>query len=135
MKSYPQPHIINFNPIGESSIGYISVAEFAKDVPFEVKRIYWTYYTPESIVRGRHAHKETEQILIAISGRIIVNLEFPDNNTIQTYVLEHPKQGLYIPPSAWHTMQYSHSSTQLVLASKEYDEKDYIRNYNEFKKI
>jgi dTDP-4-dehydrorhamnose 3,5-epimerase-like enzyme len=134
MKSYPEPHIINFKPIGESAIGYISVAEFAKDVPFEVKRIYWTYYTPESIVRGRHAHKETEQILIAISGRIIVNLEFPDNNTIQTYVLEHPKQGLYIPPSAWHTMQYSHSSTQLVLASKEYDEKDYIRNYNEFKK-
>ncbi len=134
MKDYPQPHIITFNPYGESSIGYISVAEFAKHIPFEVKRIYWTYYTPESIVRGRHAHKETEQILIAISGRIIVNLEFPNDSTIQTYVLEHPKQGLYIPPSAWHTMQYSHSSTQLVLASKEYDEKDYIRSYDEFKK-
>ena len=133
MKLYPQPHIITFNPIGEPSIGYISVAELARDIPFDIKRLYWTYYTPESIVRGRHAHKETEQILIAISGRIIVNLELTTENTIQTYVLEHPKQGLYIPPTAWHTMQYSHNSTQLVLASKEYDEKDYIRNYTDFK--
>lgn len=135
MKIYPDPHIIIFNPIGESSIGYISVTELDKDVSFIIKRIYWTYYTPESIVRGRHAHKETEQILIAISGRIIVNLQFSKENTVQTYVLEHPKQGLYIPPLAWHTMQYSHNATQLVLASKEYDEKDYIRNYDEFKKI
>lgn len=134
MKEYPKPHIITFKPIGEPAIGYISVAELARDIPFEVKRLYWTYYTPESIVRGRHAHKETEQILIAISGRIIVNLEFPDSPEIQTFVLEHPKQGLYVPPAAWHTMQYSHSSVQLVLASHEYDEKDYIRNYEEFKK-
>jgi dTDP-4-dehydrorhamnose 3,5-epimerase-like enzyme len=129
-----KPFLIDFKVIGEPAIGYISVAEFAKHVPFEVKRIYWTYYTPESIVRGRHAHKETEQILIAISGRIIVNLELPNESGIQTYVLEHPKQGLYIPPTSWHTMQYSHNSTQLVLASKEYDEKDYIRSYDEFKK-
>ena len=135
MKEYPKPHLINFKLIGESAIGYISVAELARDVPFEVKRLFWTYYTPESIVRGRHAHKETEQILIAISGRIIVNLEFSNSNDIQTFVLEHPKQGLYVPPSAWHTMQYSHNSVQLVLASQEYDEKDYIRNYEDFKKI
>jgi dTDP-4-dehydrorhamnose 3,5-epimerase-like enzyme len=128
------PHLITFNPIGDSAIGYISVCEFqAANLPFVPKRIYWTYYTPESVVRGRHAHKETEQILIAVAGRIIVNLEQAHSSEILTFVLDSPRKGLYIPPTSWHTMQYSHSSVQLVLASKEYDEKDYIRNYNDFK--
>ncbi|WP_345117122.1 FdtA/QdtA family cupin domain-containing protein [Hymenobacter algoricola] len=103
-------------------------------VPFEVKRTFWTYFTPESIVRGRHAHHATEQVLIAVAGRIIVTMELPDG-AISTFVLESPHVGVYIPPNAWHTMQYSHTAVQLVFASTPYQESDYIRDYSMFKQV
>jgi mannose-6-phosphate isomerase-like protein (cupin superfamily) len=129
-----KPYIITFPKLGSSEIGYISVAELSKSIPFEVKRVFWTYFTPESIVRGRHAHHQTEQLLIAVSGRIIVTTEMPDGE-INTFVLERPEQGVYIPPNVWHTMQYSHTAVQLVLASTQYSEEDYIREFNRFREI
>jgi mannose-6-phosphate isomerase-like protein (cupin superfamily) len=128
------PYLIEFPKLGQPEIGYISVSEQTKHVPFDVQRLFWTYYTPESIVRGRHAHHQTEQVLIAVAGRIIVTTELADG-TIQTFRLEDPNVGLYVPPHAWHTMQYSHSAIQLVLASTPYVEADYIRQYDEFKRI
>ena len=128
------PYLIEFPKLGNSEIGYISVAEQQQYVPFEVKRVFWTYYTPESIVRGRHAHHATGQVLVAVAGRIIVTTELADG-TIQTFRLEDPHMGLYVPPNAWHTMQYSHSAVQLVFASAEYNEADYIRRYEDFKQI
>ena len=71
--SLQQPHIIEFPKIGDSIQGYISVAE-KNNLPFEVKRIYWTYYTPESVERGGHAHYNLQQILLAVSGKIIINI-------------------------------------------------------------
>jgi len=128
------PYLITFPKLGAPEIGYISVTEQQQLLPFETKRIFWTYYTPESIVRGRHAHHATEQVLVAAAGRITVTTELVDG-TIQTFRLEDPNVGLYVPPHAWHTMQYSHSAVQLVLASAPYNEADYIRNYDEFKRI
>ncbi|UOQ97088.1 FdtA/QdtA family cupin domain-containing protein [Hymenobacter sp. 5317J-9] len=128
------PHLIEFPKLGAPEIGYISVTEQQKLLPFEVARIFWTYYTPESIVRGRHAHHATEQVLVAVAGRIIVTTELADG-TIQTFRLEDPFVGLYVPPNAWHTMQYSHSAVQLAFASAPYSEADYIRNYDDFKRI
>lgn len=128
------PHLIQFPKLGAPEIGYISVTEQHQLVPFEVQRIFWTYYTPESIVRGRHAHYATEQVLIAASGRIIVTTELADGS-IQTFRLEDPHVGLYVPPNAWHTMQYSHSAVQLVLASMPYNEQDYIREYEQFRQV
>ncbi|MDB5270496.1 MAG: hypothetical protein JWP58_3536 [Hymenobacter sp.] len=134
MPEYANPHLIYFPKLGDPSIGYISVTEQNHLVPFEVKRIFWTYYTPESIVRGRHAHHRTEQVLIATAGRIAVTTELADG-TIELFRLEDPNVGLYVPPHAWHTMQYSHSAVQLVLASLPYAEADYIREYGEFKRV
>lgn len=134
MPEFPNPHLIHFPKLGDPSIGYISVTEQSKLVPFEVQRIFWTYYTPESIVRGRHAHYRTEQVLVAAAGRITVTTELADG-TIELFRLEDPNVGLYVPPQAWHTMQYSHSAVQLVLASAAYDEADYIREYQDFKRI
>ena len=129
------PYLIHFPKLGAPEIGYISVVEQLQElVPFEVKRVFWTYYTPESIVRGRHAHHATEQLLIAVAGRIIVTTELADG-TLQTFRLEDPHVGLYVPPHAWHTMQYSHSSVQLVLASIPYQESDYIRRHDDFIRI
>ena len=129
-----KPYLIEFPKIGDSAIGFISVTEQLRPIPFEVKRTFWTYYTPESIVRGRHAHHLTEQVLVAAAGRITVTTEMSDG-TIDVYRLEDPYIGLYVPPNAWHTMQYSHSAVQLVFASQPYDEKDYIREYEQFRKI
>ena len=128
------PYLITFSKLGAPEIGYISVMEQQHLIPFEMKRIFWTYYTPESIVRGRHAHHATEQVLIAVAGRITVTTELADG-TIQAFRLEDPNMGLYVPPHAWHTMQYSHSAVQLGLASIPYDARDYIRDYNKFRQV
>jgi dTDP-4-dehydrorhamnose 3,5-epimerase-like enzyme len=129
-----KPYLIDFSRLGASNIGFISVAENQKNLPFDVVRTFWTYFTPEDIIRGRHAHHKTEQILVAVAGRINVTVELA-NGSIDIFKLETPNVGLYLPPSVWHTMQYSHSAVQLVFASQLYDENDYIRNYDDFKKI
>ena len=128
------PHLIEFPKVGASDIGFISIAEHPQQIPFEIKRTFWTYYTPESVLRGRHAHHRTEQVLVAVAGRIIVTAEQADG-TVELFRLEDPYVGLYIPPNVWHTMQYSHSAVQLVMASQPYDEQDYIRQHEEFQKI
>ena len=129
------PYLIDLAKLGAPDIGYISVAEaWPGVIPFEVKRVFWTYYTPESIVRGRHAHHRTEQVLVAVAGRITVTTEQADG-ALQTVRLETPHTGLYVPPHTWHTMQYSHSAVQLVLASLPYDAADYIRDYDEFRAV
>jgi dTDP-4-dehydrorhamnose 3,5-epimerase-like enzyme len=129
-----KPRLISFKKIGESALGFISIAESAENVPFKIERTFWTYYTPEEVVRGRHAHHHTEMVLIAIGGRIVVNTEMPDGS-LNVFVLDKPNEGVYLPKLCWHTMQYSHSVVQLVLASSHYNEADYIRSYEDFKKI
>lgn len=129
-----KPQLISFTKLGKPIEGYISVAEMQTDISFEVKRLFWTYFTPESIVRGRHAHYQTEMILIAAAGRIVVNTELL-NGEKDTFYLESPDKGLYIPTHCWHTMQYSHNAVQLVLASTHFDEKDYVRDYAAFLKM
>ncbi len=127
---FPKPQLINFNRIGEPALGYITVAE-NNQLPFTVQRMFWTYYTPESITRGRHAHHQTEQILIAVSGKIIVTTESAHGEKKQ-FTLESPQQGVYIPPNVWHIMEYSHNAVQLALASTLYQASDYIRDKEEF---
>jgi dTDP-4-dehydrorhamnose 3,5-epimerase-like enzyme len=130
---YKPPHIIDFGKLGDPGVGYLSIAENTK-MPFKIERVFWTYYTPESIVRGRHAHHKTEQILMAVTGRIIVTTDDGKGN-IQTFVLDEPNKGVYLPPNVWHTMQYSHTAIQLVFASMTYDGEDYIRDYEQFKQV
>ena len=128
------PQIINFKKIGKTSEGYISIFQNVVEMPFDIKRCFWTYYTPQAIIRGRHAHYETAMILIAPAGKIIVQTEMP-GAIKNEFILENPELGIFIPKLCWHTMQYSHNAVQLVLVSSEYSEKDYIRSYEDFKKI
>lgn len=128
-----QPYIINFPKIGSSDLGYISVAE-KENLPFEVKRIYWTYFTPESVNRGGHAHYQLEQILVAVAGKIIVTIEVPGEKSNQ-FILDTPYCGIYVPKFCWHVMQYSHNAVQMCIANKVYEEIDYIRDYNVFKNL
>ncbi len=129
-----QPQLIQFKRIGKPAEGYLSIGEQNSEIPFEVKRLFWTYFTPEEVVRGRHAHYDTEMVLIAVAGRIIVNTEMPDGS-LNVFVLDKPDVGLYMPTLCWHTMQYSHNAVQLVIASSLYNESDYIRSYEDFKAL
>ena len=126
--------IISFKKIGKPSEGYLSVGESFGEVPFDIKRVFWTYFTPDSITRGRHTHYHTEMILIALSGIIEVTTESITGEK-ESFVLKNPNEGLYLPPLTWHEMAYSHTAVQLVITNSLYDETDYIRDYDEFKKL
>ena len=128
-----KPHLIELKSIGDTREGYLTVAEEQIDIPFDIKRVFWSYYTPQMITRGRHAHYKLEQVLIAVSGKIIVTNESINGETT-VHVLEEPNIGLYIPPMYWHVIQFSHNAVMMSLASTLYDEKDYIVNYEEFLK-
>ena len=111
--------------------GNISVVENNKDIPFEVKRVYYLYDVPGGESRGAHAHKELSQLIIAASGSFTVTLD--DGNVKRTFLLNRPYQGLYVKPGIWRDLDdFSSGSVCLVLASHPYDEKDYIRDYEEF---
>ena len=126
---YTKPFLIKFPKIGGKQ-GFISLAE-KENLPFEPKRIYWTYYTPEDIERGFHAHYKLKQILIAVAGTIIVSIQ--DNNEKRyEYKLTSPDVGVYIPEMCWRSMKYTHNAVQVCIASMEYSEKDYIRGYGLF---
>ena len=113
--------------------GNISVVENGKTVPFNVKRTYYLYDIPGGEERGAHAHKELHQLIIAASGSFDVTLN--DGNVKRTFMLNRPYQGLYVVPGMWRELNnFSSGAVCLVLASDIYDEKDYIRDYNEFLK-
>ncbi|MGI4821210.1 MAG: sugar 3,4-ketoisomerase [Janthinobacterium lividum] len=135
MPAYPPTYLLTFEQLGAPDIGYISVSENAvPPLPFAVQRVFWTYYTPDNILRGRHAHHATEHVLIAVAGRIIVTIEQADG-ILKAFQLEEPQVGLYVPPNVWHTLQYSPGAVQLALASQHFSEDDYIRDHQEFKKV
>jgi WxcM-like, C-terminal len=130
---YQQPRLIEFPKIGTTIEGYISIAE-KENLPFEVKRIYWTYFTPESVTRGGHAHINLEQILVAVSGKIIVTTQMPHQEE-ERFILESADRGIYIPNYCWRTMKYTHNSVQMCIANMAYEASDYIRDYEDFKKL
>lgn len=130
--SYKEPTLLDFGTIGDSQIGYISVAEFPKNLPFEVKRVFWTYFTPNNIIRGRHAHKELEQILIAVTGTIWVSTENVFGEK-KEFVLDEPRKALYVPTFYWNELKFSHNAVLLSLNSQPYNAQEYIRDYQEFR--
>jgi len=127
-----KPYIIQFSSIGNPSLGYLSVAEQLEHIPFEISRVYWTYYTPQNVTRGGHANIEKELVIVAVGGAISITTELK-NGDKETYELSKPDVGLYLPKLCWHTMQYSHNAIQMVIASNLYSEDDYIRDYNIFR--
>ena len=114
--------------------GMLVALEELKDIPFEIKRVYYMYDTKENVRRGFHAHKSLEQILICIHGSCKILL---DNGIEKKVVsLEKPYEGLYIANDIWREMyDFSSDAVLMVLASDFYKEEDYIRDYDIFKKM
>ena len=125
------PKLILFQKIGIPEQGFLSIASSNKQVKFEIQRCFWNYGTPEEIIRGRHAHYETEMILIALHGEIEIKT-ISKNNEHSNFILNDPNTGLYLPKLCWHEMKYSDNAIQLVLCSTFYQEEDYIRDFNQF---
>ena len=110
--------------------GYLSVIEGSKDIPFEIKRIYYLYMVPEA-ARGAHAHKQLQQLMVAMSGSVHVTLD--DGVNKKMFVLDKPWKGLLVVPGLWRDLDnFAGGTVCMVLASEHYVEEDYIRNYNEF---
>ena len=112
--------------------GSLSFVEAEDHVPFPFERIYYLYDIPGEAKRGAHAHKNLQQLMIAMSGSFDVVL---DDGTQQRQIhLSSPDQGLYISPMIWRDLRnFAPGSVCLVVASAKYDEADYFRNYDEFK--
>lgn len=127
-----KPNIIELDKIGNPSLGYITVAEYQQNIPFEIKRVYWTYFTPNEVHRGGHAHKILNQVIFAVSGTITFTTEDLAGNK-ETFILDTPNKGLFIPEKIWRDIQFSHNAVLLCLASEIYEAGDYIRDYREFK--
>lgn len=114
--------------------GNLSVVENGKDVPFEVRRVYYLYDVPGGESRGGHAHKALRQLIVAVSGSFSVTLD--DGKDKKTFVLNRPYQGLLVAPGIWRTLDdFSSGSVCLVLASEKYDKGDYFREYDDFLKF
>jgi dTDP-4-dehydrorhamnose 3,5-epimerase-like enzyme len=125
--------IINLPKISDRR-GNLTFIEGNRHVPFEIKRVYYLYDVPSGESRGGHAHKRLHQFIIAVSGSFDVILD--DGFERMRYHLNRPYYGLYIPPMIWRELDnFSSGAVCLVLASEFYDEDDYIRDYESFKKM
>ena len=121
-----------FDPHGDNR-GQLVAIEELKDVPFDVKRVYYMYDTTPGVRRGYHAHKNLEQILICVHGSCKILLD--DGYEKHSVILDKPNEGLYIANNMWREMyDFSSDAVLMVLASTLYDESDYIRNYDDFLK-
>ncbi len=112
--------------------GHLVVVEGMKDVPFEIKRIFYIYGSDAEVVRGQHANRKTEFVLINVAGKSKVRVKDGEGNEA-VFCLNRPHTGIYLPTMVWKDMyDFSADSVLLCLASEHYDNAEYIRNYDEF---
>jgi dTDP-4-dehydrorhamnose 3,5-epimerase-like enzyme len=122
--------LLEFDVKGDSRGSLISL-EQNRNIPFDIKRVYYIFDTMDSVRRGFHAHKKLEQVLICVSGSCKVLVD--DGSSKEDIVLDNSNKGLLISGLVWREMfDFSADCVLMVLASEYYDENDYIRNYDEF---
>ena len=128
-----QCKIIQFADFGDER-GKLVVIEGAQAIPFDIKRVFYIYDSDATIVRGQHANKESEFVLINVAGQSKVRIT--DGKEEFIVELNKPMMGVYIPKMIWKDMyDFSSDSVLLVLASTHYDGAEYIRNYDEYLRI
>ena len=111
--------------------GNLSVVENGKQIPFDIKRVYYLYDVPGGEERGGHSHKQLSQFIVAISGAFDVEIDDGVNKRVIT--LNRPYMGLLIVPGIWRVINnFSSGAVCLVLASHHFDENDYVRDYDTF---
>ena len=125
-----QYKILEFGDLGDER-GKLVVVEGAQDIPFEIKRVFYIYGSDSQVVRGQHANRNSEFVLINVSGSSKVRV---DNGFEEEIIeLNRPRMGLYLPTMVWKDMyDFSEDSVLLELANTHYDGHEYIRDYDEF---
>lgn len=127
-----QPYSLQFPQHGDER-GHLVVLEGSKDVPFEIKRIFYIYGSDQSVVRGQHANRKSEFVLINVCGscKVKTNNGMGDE---QIFVLDQPHTGVYIPQMVWKDMyDFSPDSILLCLSSEHYDNSEYIRDFTAYR--
>lgn len=131
METNTEPHIIVFPKI-EDPRGNLSFIEQGRYLPFDIERVYWTYDIPSWRERSGRALRTCAEVIIATSGQFTVDTVSADG-TRRSHTLDRSNTGLYLPPMTWRTITgFVTGSTCLTLASKLFDEADYIRDYQQF---
>lgn len=125
--------ILKFKDFGDER-GKLVVIESQKEVPFEIKRVFYIYDSDETIVRGKHANRNSEFVLINVAGKSKVRIT--DGKEEFVVELDKPMMGVYIPKMIWKDMyDFSKDSVLLVLSNCHFDDKEYIRDYEEYLRI
>ncbi|MBR6094018.1 MAG: WxcM-like domain-containing protein [Lachnospiraceae bacterium] len=133
MKIEEQIKIIEFADFGDERGNLVVIEGDGMDIPFDIKRVFYIYGSDSEVVRGSHANRESEFLLVNVSGTSKVRV---DNGSEEMIVeLNRPRMGLYIPSMLWKDMyDFSADSVLLVLSSRHYDGNEYIRDYEEYLK-
>ena len=126
-----QIKILEFSDLGDERGNLVVVEGSGFDIPFEIKRVFYIYGSDAEVIRGRHANRRTEFVMINVSGKSKVTV---DNGYEQKVIeLDRPRMGLYLKTMVWKDMyDFSEDSVLLVLASEHYDAEEYIRDYDEY---
>lgn len=126
-----QYKIIEFKDLGDERGNLVVIEGEGRDIPFDIKRVFYIYGSDSEVVRGQHANRETEFLLVNVGGTSKVRI---DNGCESEIVeLNRPGMGLYLPPMLWKDMyDFSPDSILLVLASRHYDAGEYIRDYDAY---
>ena len=124
---------VEFPPLGDDR-GSLVALEGDVTIPFEIKRVYYLFGTKQDVTRGLHAHLALKQVMLCVTGSCKILLD--DGIDRKTVVLDSPTKGLLVESLVWREMsQFSSDCVLLVIASEHYDESDYIRDYDKFKRI
>lgn len=119
-----------FQPHGDKQGSLVAIEE-CKDVPFQIRRVYYVYGTQTDATRGRHAHKSLEQVIVCVHGSCKIKLD--DGMESEIVTLDKPNEGLYLSNTMWREVyDFSPDAVLMVLASELYQESDYIRDYKDF---
>ena len=133
MHNMNKVQMLEFKQNGDER-GKLVVVEGGEDVPFDIKRVFYIYGSDHDVVRGRHANRKTQFVLINVAGRSKVRVKDGEGNEA-IYCLNRPHTGIYLPTMVWKDMyDFSEDSVLLCLASEHYDPDEYIRSYEEFTK-
>lgn len=131
MKLSEQIKIMEFPDFGDERGNLVVVEGGGVDIPFEVKRVFYIYGSDSEVIRGRHANRKSEFVMINVSGKSKVKID--NGHEQQIIELDRPRMGLYLSTMVWKDMyDFSADSVLLVLASEHYDAEEYIRDYDDY---
>lgn len=134
MSAAPHVQLMSFRKIPDAR-GNLTPVEGERDIPFPIRRAYWIYDVPGGAVRGGHAYRTLEEVFVSLSGSFDLSVDDGRGNTFR-HTLNRSYYGVYVPAMMWRRLSnFSTNAVCLILASRHYDEGDYVRDYDDFRRL